>query len=180
MHDAANEDVYRDEGRQHEVVHRPVTAETDDSEDTAPRNTLQAILAAGELRLQADEEHELGQGQRDHREINTLTTYRDGADHEAESHGDGDSGGDPLDGAPTVCRHQPSRDIGRRPEIRGVAEGQHLGVAEQQIERAGEHGKAQQLHQKYRIQAEEGRRQGQDRKDHIHPGVGTHPLFPAK
>src|SRR5258707_5066887 len=113
MHDAANEDVYRDEGRQHEVVHRPVTAETDDSEDTAPRNTLQAILAAGELRLQADEEHELGQGQRDHREINTLTTYRDGADHEAEHHGDSDSGDDPLDGPPTVSRHQPSGDVRR-------------------------------------------------------------------
>src|ERR1700688_1471397 len=113
MHYATNENVYRDEGRQHEVVHRSVATETNHTEDAAPWNTLQAILAAGELRLQADEKHELGQGKRDHREINTLTTHRDRADHEAEQHGDSDSGGDPLDGPPTVSRHQPPGDIAR-------------------------------------------------------------------
>jgi len=57
-------------------------------------NRLDAVLAAGELRLQAEEEHHLREGQRDHREIDTLAADREIADHGAERGRGRDAGQD--------------------------------------------------------------------------------------
>ncbi len=75
-----------DEDRQHEVIHGPIVAEADQPKQAAARYALQAVLAAGEVRLQTDEKHQLRQRQGDHREINSLTAHRDRADHQAQQH----------------------------------------------------------------------------------------------
>jgi hypothetical protein len=55
-----------------------------------------------------------------------------------------------------------------------MAEGEHFGVAEQQIERAGKHRKAQQLRHEHRINAEIGRRQRRDSEQHMHRYAASH------
>src|SRR5260221_4740414 len=107
MDDGVDKYIHGEKPPKHEVVHRRVPAEPNHPENAASRYPLQAILTAGELRLQTDEEHELRQGQCDHRKINALATHRNRADHEAKQHGDCDAGKDTLDGARTctVPRH---------------------------------------------------------------------------
>jgi hypothetical protein len=57
------------------------------AEQLAARHALQAVFAAGERRLQADEVHHLRHRQRDHREVDALAADRDQADQQAEQAG---------------------------------------------------------------------------------------------
>ena len=50
----------------------------------AARHRLDAVLAAGEFRLQREEEHHLRQRQRDHGEVDALPADRERAGDEAE------------------------------------------------------------------------------------------------
>ena len=113
MHNAANEHKYSHENRQHEVVHDPIVAEADEANQAAAWNALQTVLAAGEVRLQTDEKHELSQRQSDHRKINSLTAYRDRADHQTEQQGHCNAAEYSRNRSPTLNRHQPSRGICR-------------------------------------------------------------------
>ena len=49
-----------------------VVGQVDEAEQLAARHGLDSVLAAGERRLQIEEEHHLRQRQRDHREIDPL------------------------------------------------------------------------------------------------------------
>ena len=61
--------------------------QVDHAEQPAARHRLDAVLAAGELRLQREEEHHLRQRERDHREIDALPADRQRACDDAERAG---------------------------------------------------------------------------------------------
>ena len=73
-----------EEDHQHDDVHRRLVGEVDEAEQLAARHRLDAVLAAGELRLQREEEHHLRQRQRDHGEIDALAADRERAGDDAE------------------------------------------------------------------------------------------------
>ena len=65
-------------------VHRHVVAQRDDAEQRCARHLLDAVLAAGERRLQAEEIHHLRQRQRDHREVDAGAADRQPAERRAQ------------------------------------------------------------------------------------------------
>ena len=73
-----------DEHGQHEIIHRQAVVQVDDAEQIAARHALDAVLAMGERRLQAEEIQHLRQRQRDHGEIDALAADGDAADDEPE------------------------------------------------------------------------------------------------
>jgi hypothetical protein len=85
MHDAHDEQEHRHEHRQHHEVQREVALERDEAEQLAARHALQAVLAAGERCLQADEVHHLRHRQRDHGEVDALAPDGDGTHHQASA-----------------------------------------------------------------------------------------------
>ena len=127
----------KQEDREHEVVHHHRLVQVDDAEQIAARHRLNAVFAAGELRLQAEKEHHLCQGQGDHREIDALTTNRESAEDKAERGRDRNAGQDRQLGrqSPHFCGMR--GDVGGAAKKRGVPERQQPGIAEQQIEGAG-------------------------------------------
>ena len=76
--EAGQEDHHDDD------IHRDLVGEIDDAEQFAARHRLDAVFAAGELRLQREEEHHLRERERDHREIDALAADRERAGHDAE------------------------------------------------------------------------------------------------
>ena len=74
----------RQEDGEHHDIERPVVGGIEQTEDDGPRHVLQAVLAAGERRLQAEEINHLRQGQRDHREIDALPADRDRSRDQAQ------------------------------------------------------------------------------------------------
>ena len=80
------------EDRQHHVVHGRVRGERQQAEQLAARHALQAVLAAGERRLQADEEHHLRQRQRDHGEVDALAADGDQPEDQAQQRRCGHAG----------------------------------------------------------------------------------------
>ena len=157
MDDAVDEQEAGDEDRQHDVVHAPdVVDRSSSAEELAARHRLDAVLAAGERRLQAEEVHHLRQRQRDHREVDALAADRQQPGDDAQQR--------------RGRRAQQDRELRRQaPDLRGVradvaghaeehrmAERQQADEADQQVERAGEQREAQHLHQEHRIDAEQG------------------------
>ena len=84
MHDPHNQDERCHHNCEHEVVHGQVILQVDAAQQGAARNGLQAIFAAGKRHLQEDEVQHLRERQRNHREVNTLTTNRQTAHHQAK------------------------------------------------------------------------------------------------
>jgi hypothetical protein len=102
----------------------------------------------------------LRQRQRNHREVDPLAADRQQAHHQADQRPGRGAGQQPQLGRQTEIAQRVSRDITGRAEERRMAERQQAGIADQQIECAGEQRKAQHLHQEYRIQH---KRRGQQR-----------------
>src|SRR6266496_1600345 len=150
-----------------EVVHRVLAVEGDEPEELPPRHALQAVVAAREVHLDGAEVDDLRQAERDHREVDP-----------------GAPDGEPADGEPEDRRHRrPEEDaelrrepphlervaghVPGRAQERRVAEGEEPGVAEQQVERAGEERHAEHVHDEHRVHEVR-----QDQPGHRHPGEG--------
>ena len=116
------------------------------------RHALQAVLAAGERRLDEDEEHQLRQSQRDHGEVDALPADRQHAEQRAEHRRGQGAGEDAQLGAESaVAAQHVACDIAAGGEERRMAEGQQTRVASSSVEGAGEQREAQQLHQEHRV-----------------------------
>jgi hypothetical protein len=122
----------------------------------AAQHALQAVLAAGEGRLQAEEVHHLRQRQGDHGEVDALPADGDQPEHQPEQRRADDAGQDAQLRRPALRLDEPARDVAGEAEERGMAEGQQAGEPEQQVEGAGEQREAQQLHHEDRVQADHG------------------------
>ena len=160
-----NEQEAGEEDDQHDGVHRHLVGEIDEAEQLAARHRLDAVLAAGELRLQGEEEHHLRQRQRDHREIDALAADRERAGDEAEHRGGRGAGEDREFRREAPGLGGIGGQIARPAEIERMAERQQPDIADQQVEGAGEQRKAQRLHQEQRIDEER-----RDHERHHHDG----------
>ena len=67
------------------------SVQVDEAEQVAARDALDAVLAVGERRLQAEEVEHLRERQGDHREVDALAADGEEADDEAEERGAGDA-----------------------------------------------------------------------------------------
>src|SRR5579884_4357860 len=142
LHDLAERRVDRahnqpeadQEHGEHEIVHRQRVAEIDHAEEIAARHPLNAVLAAGEFGLQAEEEHHLREGQRDHREIDALAADREIAEYEAEGGGDRNRGEEAEYGRKTPHLDGMRRDVGGAAEEGGMPERKKAVIADEQIE----------------------------------------------
>ncbi len=174
-----------EEDHDDEDIHGHGVGKIDDAEQLAARHALDAVLAAGELRLQREEVHHLRERERDHREIDALAADGDAADDDAEDTGDQGATKDrerrrlrrqrdrePLPRAgPVRQAHRADlgdvgRDIGCPAEEHRVAERQQAAIADQQVEGAGEQRKAQRLHQEHRIDLKRRQRRQHQHRDH--------------
>ena len=107
-------------------------------ERLALRHALDAVLAVGERGLDAEEEHHLGEGDGDHGEINADAADGERAGDEAERGGSGDAERDRRHRLQSPYLGRVGADIGGKAEEHRVPERKQVGVAEQEIERAGE------------------------------------------
>ena len=166
-----------EEDRQHEVIQDERVGEVEQPEQPAARHRLDAVLAAGERRLQAEEEHHLRERQRDHREIDALPADGERAADEPQRRG-----GEHAERDRGLRREAPGLgriggNIARRAEEHRVPERQQPAEADQQVERAGEEREAQRLHQEHRVDPDvrrhgEGHRHRRGRQDERAPLPG--------
>ncbi len=154
MHGSDNKREADQKDRQHEIVHRQGVAEIDDTEKLAARHSLDAVLAAGEARLQGDEIDHLRQRQGDHREIDALAADRQPAEDRTKEGRSGGPGEKAEFGRETPYFDGVSRDVSGAAEEGRMAERQQPDIADQQVEGAGEQRKAQRLHNEDRVQDE--------------------------
>ena len=151
VHDAPDQQHTEHEDAQHEDVHRRRVRQVDHSEQVPAGHCLDAVLAAGEWRLQIEEVHHLRQRERDHREVDALAP-------------DGQHAGDDREHGRAAGREQHGQLRGEPPDLgrvrscvaggaeeHRVPEGQQPSEPDQQIERTREQGKAHHLHQEHRI-----------------------------
>src|SRR6187551_3064940 len=112
---AVDQEEAAEETGQYDVIEHRRLGEIEDPEQIALRNTLDAVFAMGERRLQVDEEKQLRQRQRDHREIDALPADRDEAGDDGKRRGAGDTDQDSKLG-----RHAPDLERMRRAIARGA------------------------------------------------------------
>ena len=92
--DAVDEQEPGREDREHHVVEDRRVGEVEEPEELPARHRLDAVLAAGERRLQAEEEDHLRERQRDHREVDALAADGEQPREHAEHGGRGRPGED--------------------------------------------------------------------------------------
>ena len=143
-------------------------------EQRAARHALQAVLAAGEGRLEAHEIHQLPERQRDHREVDPLAADRKSADDDAQECRDRHTAHDRRRRAEGVRGDEPRSDVCGGAKERGMAKGEHAAEAEQQVVGAGEHCEAQQLHHEDRIDAQPRYAQREQGGEDVGDRCGTH------
>ena len=73
VNDPVEAEDRRGRNSQNHVVVVEIAPHIDQAEQRRSRNSLHAVLAAGERRLQQDKIDELGEGERDHRELDALS-----------------------------------------------------------------------------------------------------------
>ena len=115
----------------------------------------------GKRHLHAEEEDHLGEGERDHGEVDSLAPDRQRTRDCAEGGSAGDTGQQAEFGCEIPGLHDMAVAIACNAEEHCMAEAHQAGIAQQQIEGAGEQRKAERRHQEYRI-GKPGRGQGQD------------------
>ncbi|MNT87604.1 hypothetical protein D3C72_2280400 [compost metagenome] len=76
MDGALDDGETEQEHGQDEVIQGQVVVQVEQAEQLTTGHTVQPILATGERCLHIDEEHQLGQRQGDHGEVDTLTPDR--------------------------------------------------------------------------------------------------------
>ena len=161
MDDAPDQQEAGQEDDGHERVHRHRLGQVDDAEEPAARHRLDAVLAAGELRLQGDEEDHLRQRQGDHREVDALAADREQAGDRAEHERDRRAEQDRELGREAPDLGRVRRRVAGRAEEHRVAEREQAAEADQQVEGAREQREAHHLHHEHRIDDE--RREHQQR-----------------
>ncbi len=170
------------EDRQNDVVEVDVAGRVDHAEQRPARNGLDAVLATGELRLHAEEEHHLRQGQRHHGEVDALPADGEKPRHEPHEGRARCAREDPEFGSPAHHLYRVARDVGGKAEEHGVPEREQADVADEQVEGQCEQREAQDLHQEDGIDEErrdepEGHQRPED--EHI-PVLGHgHCRFPT-
>ncbi|MNK75331.1 hypothetical protein D3C87_948700 [compost metagenome] len=148
---AVDQEAGQREEAEEQVVQRLVVAQVDPPQQRAARDALQSVLAAQRRPLQHDEECQLRQGQRDHREVDALASHRQAADDPAQRRGQADTDQDAQLERHAPDGHRVTGCVARAAEEGGVAERQQAAVAQQQVEGAGKQCKADQLHQQHRV-----------------------------
>ncbi len=139
---------------QHEEIHVQRILQVDQAEQPPARNPLDAVLAVGEGGLQAKEEEHLRQCQGDHRRVDALPTYRQEADHQPQQRRAGDADENPQLRRQPPFLHRMGGEIGRTAEECRMPEGKDAGIAQQQVEGAGEQRETEHLHDEDRIEVE--------------------------
>ena len=161
---------------QHEGVHHQLVVQRDHAEQPAARHGLDAVLAASELGLQAEEVDHLRQGQRDHREVDALPADRQQAGTDAQHRRAAGAEQDRQLGRQAPHLGRMRRGIAGGAEEHRVAEGQQPAEADQQVEGAGEEREAHHLHHEHRV--DEGRC-GHEEGHHHDEGDAVHAQFIA-
>src|SRR6478752_1216275 len=131
-------------------------------------NSLNAVLAVGERRLDGEEVHHLRQSEGDHGEIDALPADRERADDSAEPGGGHGPARDREFRREAPDLGGVSADIARPTEEQGVAERQQADIADQQVERTGKQREAQRLHQEYGIGEHRRHDEGADHQEERH------------
>ena len=134
------------------------------------RHRLDAILAVGERRLDADEKHHLGKSDGDHREVNASAANGERSGDESEGGGGGDADRDRRNGFQAPHFGGVGADVAGEAEKHRVPKRQKVRVADQEIERAREQRETHRLHDEERI-GEKGR--DRDQGDHNREGDGA-------
>src|SRR5262249_44364398 len=117
----------------HWIVQRDLPSEEAEGQ---LRDAAQAVVTAREIRqVEGDEVEQLGEGEREHREVDAAAAEREEADDRAaRARGrDADGQGQPHRG-PAELRERDPRPVGAEAEVGGVAERQEAGVAVEQVE----------------------------------------------
>ena len=107
-------------------------------EQIAARDALQPVLTTGEWRFEGDEIDNLRQGQRDHGKVDSLPPDRQTADQIAEQSGEESPSQNPQFRGQAAGLDQVAGDIRGAAKKSGMAEREQPGIAEQQVEGAGE------------------------------------------
>src|SRR3546814_5130768 len=84
MNDAVDQEHTAEKVGEHEEIERFWRAQIEESEQVSARHRLDAVLAAGERRLQREKVDHLREGERDHGEIDALAADRQRADDQAQ------------------------------------------------------------------------------------------------
>ena len=144
--------IAEQEDRQHDVIEHAVVLGRDQAEQQRlAGDALQAVLAAGERRLHAEEVDHLGEGERDHGEVDALAADRQRSRHQAQRRRAQHAGQQAELGRQVEGLHDIAVEVARHAEEHGVAEAHQAGIAQQQVEGAGEQREAQRRHQEHRI-----------------------------
>ncbi len=97
------------------------------------------LLAAGHLvPLEADGPHDLGERQREHREVDAREPHAEEAEEQREAAGQEPGGGEGEQEGHGQLLHEQPGGVGADAEVGGVAEGHQAGDADQQVEAGGE------------------------------------------
>jgi hypothetical protein len=167
--EAVDAAIAEQEDRQHDVVqHAVVLGRDQPAQQRLARDALQAVLAAGERHLHAKEVDHLREGERDHGEVDALAADCQRARHQADQGGARDAGQEAHFRRHRPDLHHMTEEVTRHAEEHGVAEAHQAGVAQQQVEGAGEQRKAERRHQEHRVgdpRRGERRRGHQDRSE---------------
>src|SRR6266850_5574668 len=131
-HDAAQEPeaaADHDQGEEVEVLRRPVAERRHRScHALEPReirvgDLRHALLPARDLvPLEADRPHDLGEGQREHGEVDAREPHAEEAEHESEQSGQEPGGGEGEEKGHADLLHEEARGVRADAEVRGVAE----------------------------------------------------------
>lgn len=157
MHDTHDEQEAQRANGQHHVIQREVGIERQQAKEATARHALQAVLATGERRLQAEEVQHLRQRQRNHREVDALPPDRQHPHDEAKQRPGRHARNDADFRREPQIAHHITGDVACAAKERGMAERQQTRKAEQQVERTSEQREAQHLHDEYRIRTGERR-----------------------
>ncbi|MNV61177.1 hypothetical protein D3C71_1536750 [compost metagenome] len=151
MHRTHDQQESSDHDGHHDVVKHQVVLEIDQTKQLAAWHGLQTIFTAGERGLERHKKQHLRQCERDHGRIDARAP--DGE----KAHDQPQQSATKRTQQQTDFRRQAPHldrvagDIRRTAQKRGVAERQHAGVAEQQVEGGGKQCEAHELHHKHRI-----------------------------
>src|SRR5712691_13409467 len=140
------------------------------------RDLGHALLAARHLvPLEADRPHDLGERERQHREVDAREPYAEEAEEQGEGPGEhpGRREGE-EEGHPGLLHEEPG-GVGADPEVRGVAEGHEPGVAHEEVQAGGEERPDDDVVGDERVEARAQRRDAEGRHEHD----GGSPARPA-
>ena len=152
------------EHRKHKVVHGDFVVEADEAEELTTGNALETVFTSGERHLKRQKVDDLRQRQSHHGKVDALSADGEEAEYRAENQRKPGAGKNAEYRPESPLFGHITGNVRGTAEERGVPERQQAGVAEQQVEGAGEEREAQQVHHKDRVGIE-GRAKAGDQHD---------------